>query len=333
MREVKKGEKVVLSEKQTKSLLSYLYDTYHKFIKVMLHDEQPVVKDTQSLSLPEKAIKIINESKYRSLDTEGRPGGLIEFNENIRPVIIGDLHGAFENLSGIVEKNKDDLDQGRAYILILGDLVHDDEVGFLREMGPSLKVIDYVFNLIIKYPERIFILRGNHDTFDENLVRHGINQGAELLCHILEKRGIEFAKNVEIFFDSLPVFFIGGEFVAAHAGPVRGGITRDQLVNIRKYKTKYRELIWNRVNEFVGSIPNNKEYGESDIRATLKKINRSVQTTFIVGHNPRWVSEDDSGVWLNILGIKNHHVVYSSKRTNAAYLTIEEGGFVVRFGR
>ncbi len=66
------------------------------------------------------------------------------------------------------------------------------------------------------------------------------------------------------FFDSLPLFVIHRHFLAVHAGPARGGITRNELVNVRHFENYLWQLTWNRLNE-TRSTPSMKEYGPDDL--------------------------------------------------------------------
>jgi hypothetical protein len=137
---------------------------------------------------------------------------------------------------------------------------------------------------------------------------------------LLRERGPEYTEAIDRFFESMPVFIIGDGFVITHAGPPRGGICRDELVNIRKYPEKLHQLMWTRVNEFHGN-PSLKEYGEKDIRLALELLDVPSDTQFIVGHNPIWSDGNKIGVWLNVIGIQGHHILYSGYGSQAPYIT------------
>jgi hypothetical protein len=120
------------------------------------------------------------------------------------------------------------------------------------------------------------------------------------------------------------VFIIGSHFVITHAGPPHGGISRDELVNIKRYPEKKHQLVWTRVNEFHGT-PSVKEYGENDIRLALDILDMPADTHFIVGHNPIWSDGNKIGAWLNVIGIRNHHILYSGYGSAAPYITFIDG--------
>jgi len=281
-----------------------------------------------------KILTILNKNKFRPLDNHGNCGGLVELPDKLKSIIVGDLHACKENLMSILEHegNEQDIRKGRAVLILIGDTVHNDQTGELRQMASSLEMIEYVFELFLQFDEHIIYLRGNHDSFDELLVKSGIQQGCEFRNHVQDQRGKAYADLVEQFFESLPVFLIGRGFVVAHAGPVRGGTYREQLIEIYSDLDKYHQLMWNRINEYRGT-PNNKEYAEYDIRRTLEKLDLPEDTHFIVGHNPLWNTGNDTGVWMDVLGIKNHHILYSGSNTRAPYMVFEKGKLVLNYAR
>jgi len=90
------------------------------------------------------------------------------------------------------------------------------------------------------------------------------------------------------------------------------------------------QFMWNRVNEFHGN-PSPKEYGETDIRMTLETLGLPPLTHFIVGHNPLWNDGGTTGLWENVIGIKNHHIIYSGSGSKAPYYTLEGGALKAKF--
>ena len=72
-----------------------------------------------------------------------------------KATIIGDVHGQFYDLHDILKRfyNADDPD---AKLLFLGDYVDRGAWG--------TEIVLLLFTLKIKYPDRIFLLRGNHES-------------------------------------------------------------------------------------------------------------------------------------------------------------------------
>jgi hypothetical protein len=275
-------------------------------------------------------VELVNETPGRPKDGRGRPGGLVELPKTHTSVIVGDLHGAREHLLRILEHggNEQGLAGGTRILILVGDTVHNDQTGMLREMSSSLETLEEVFSLFLRFPNRVVYVRGNHDSFDEGLVKSGIRQGAEFRAYVVAARGEKYAALVEKFFDALPVFVIGEGFVVAHAGPVRGGSSREELIEVHSDPDRYLQLQWNRINEFGGTA-NRKEYDGYDVRKTIERLRLPARTHFIVGHNPLWNTGNTSGLWRNVLGIENHHILYSGANTQAPYLSFTAGKLTV----
>jgi len=284
------------------------------------------------VALVTRAVEVSGSWPGRLPDDDGEPGGLIEMPPDVRPIVIGDLHANLENLIAIIDHdgNREDFESGRASLLFIGDAVHDDRTGHMRDMNSSISILDYILRLIVEHPRNVYYIRGNHDTFDPRLRKSGIAQGLEFRDAMIAMHGAEYAAAVGRFFESLPVFIIGEGFVMTHAGPPRGGLVREEIVNIKRYPEKYHQLMWNRVNEYNGT-PSPKEYGESDVRLVLHLLDMPPETQFIVGHNPLWNDGNTSGVWMDVIGIRGHHILYSGSGSKAPYFTREDGSLVAKF--
>lgn len=288
-------------------------------------------KRYEGLALVERAVEVVLSYPGRPKDSRGRPGGLLELPDGQRPIIIGDLHANVEHLRAILSHhgNEAELAGGTAYALIVGDTVHDDRTGCMKDMSGSLVMLDEVLSLLVRYPGRVFYLKGNHDTFDERLRKSGIAQGVEFRKALLAARGADYVDAIQRFFDALPQFAIGPGFVVTHAGPPRGGCSRNDLIEVASNPDLSMQLMWNRVNEFHG-MPSAKEYGAADVAATRERLGLPADTHFIVGHNPLWGDGGRTGVWPDVIGIKHHHIIYSGSGSRAPYFTLENGHLVVR---
>lgn len=290
-------------------------------------------KRTQDIGaeLADRAISVSAKWPGRTLDDEGAPGGLIELPAGVRPIIVGDLHANLEHLLAIIEheSNRKELDSGAASLIIVGDAVHDDRTGYMKDMRSSVDILDFILKLIVDHPDNVYYIRGNHDTFDARLRKSGIAQGLEFRDALAAAHGESYAEAVGRFFESLPMFIIGEGFIVTHAGPPRGGLVRDEIINIKRYPEKYHQLMWTRVNEFRGN-PSPKEYDEKDVRLVLELLELPPETHFIVGHNPLWNDGNNVGVWMDVIGIKGHHIIYSGSGSRAPYFTLVDGALVLK---
>ncbi len=296
--------------------------------------EEKAAPEPFSNKLAERAIAAVLGHRERVKDSQGKPGGLLDLPKGKRPIIIGDLHACVDHLHCILGhgSNRADLEKGTAYLLFLGDILHDDRTGHMRETDDSLKMLNDVLGLLATYPDRVFYLRGNHDTFDERLRKSGVPQGTVFHDALLKASNTDFVKLVSQWFDALPYVAIGGSFMAVHAGPVRGGCCREEIIDIQRRPDYALQFIWNRVNEFHGTA-SPKEYCGADIVQTIEKLGLAPGTHFIVGHNPLWNDGGTSGFWQDVIGIKNHHILYSGSGSRAPYLTVEEGALKVEYSK
>ncbi len=268
---------------------------------------------------------IPQEIRPRTID--GEPGGLLDLTRAGKDIyILGDLHGTINNLKASLETDQleQKIEKDQAILLLLGDLIHDDRVGLLTNMQPSLDTFEHTVDLINRFPHNVFIIRGNHDTFDEQVVKSGIPQAELFRQYLLEQRGREYVQVVQEFFSALPLVFLGDSFLAIHAGPVRGGASREHLVEIYRYAEDMFQLMWNRINQ-IGSVPNNKEYGPDDIHKAKELLGYNSESYFIVGHNPLLDRGGDDSIWFDVMGVKNYIITYNALPESCPILLFRNG--------
>jgi len=300
-------------------------------MKQNLNKESAPAGKFEGVALVHHVIDLMGHSPGRLPDSEGNPGGLIVLPQGVRPIIIGDLHANREHLRLILdfETNRQDLDSGRAVCILVGDALHDDRTGHMKDMESSLGILDDVFQLFLRYPKNVYYIRGNHDSFDERLRKSGISPGLEFKNALLRTQGPDYVHAVGEFFEAMPYFIIGDGYVITHAGPPHGGVVREELINIKKYPEKLHQLLWNRVNEFHGT-PSLKEYSEKEIRLVLNLLGLPEDTHFIVGHNPIWSDGNKVGIWKDVIGIKNHHILQSGYGSQAPFITFDGKTMIVK---
>jgi hypothetical protein len=262
---------------------------------------------------PGKALKtirkmnvLLQKEPFRPLNTNGESGGLVEISGKATPVIVGDLHGQVDNLLKILSENclLDCLRMKTANLIILADAIHSENVDEMDKFETSMLIMDLIFQLKLKFPENVFYLRGNHDSFDPEINKNGFLQGVLFKETLLRHRGPEYVQEMEICYDRLPYIICSDTFIACHAGPPRNGVTKEDLINIVNNKKLAKELTNNRLERT--NYP--AGYSKRDVKK-LRKCLELPKTRFIVGHTPM---DPFGSFWLNAGAINHHHIIYSA---------------------
>jgi hypothetical protein len=197
------------------------------------------------------------------------------------------------------------LDAGRATLVILGDAVHPEGDSALDEMESSMLMMDLILKLKVRFPQQVFYLRGNHDSFSEEISKHGVPQGLLWEKTLRKHRGKAYKKEMSRFYELLPYVAYSRHFVACHAAPPVSSTSLDKIINIKTNRNLYNELADNRLRQ--ANRPSG--YTKSDVKRFRKCLGLAKNTPVIVGHT--CLSLDDT-LWENVNDIENHYVVYSS---------------------
>lgn len=267
----------------------------------------------------------------RPVDARGRPGALVELPALERLVVVGDIHASGPSLEAILRDSgiEDELRGGRARLVFLGDLVHDDRPGHLDRMASSVAMLGRLCSLISKYPEGVIWLRGNHDGFDPPLTKGWVHQGEAFRIEVEALGGAALRESVQVFFDALPLVALGESIVMVHAGPPRGGMRREDIVGALPGSSLAQELVWNR----IAMVPGERgSYSPDDVRGSLLAFGLEEGSAFVVGHNPLWSRGGATGLWPNV-GLRGHHILYSGALGHSPWLNMEGGRLVANFAR
>lgn len=197
------------------------------------------------------------------------------------------------------------MEEGRASLVILGDAVHREDKGFYEEMESSMLIMDLIFKLKLHFPEQVFYILGNHDSFSNEIGKAGIPQGGLWGKAIRDARGKEYLKEMERFYTLLPLLAYSRSFVACHAAPPVSQPNLQTLINGRNDSKLCRELTCNRLR--APHRPGG--YSKGDIKRLRKCLEVAPDTPMIVGHTPLSL---DQTVWEKVGDIKNHYIVYGS---------------------
>ncbi|MBL3598281.1 MAG: metallophosphoesterase [gamma proteobacterium endosymbiont of Lamellibrachia anaximandri] len=260
-----------------------------------------------ALSLIRRVNKVMEKEAYRVEDDSGQPGGVVELPSGTTPILLGDLHTKADNLLVILSQSGflKALKKGNATLVILGDAVHCEDAGKLEGMDSSILIMDLIFKLKLRFPRQVFYLRGNHDSFSEEIGKQGVPQGLLWEKALVKSRGKAYRNEMARFYELLPYIAYSKNFIACHAGPPTRSTSRQELVNIRQHPKLIREVTHNRIRR-----PNSPSgYFRREVKKFRKYFDLAPDTPVIVGHTP--MSSDDT-LWENVGDIDNHYVVYAS---------------------
>ena len=250
---------------------------------------------------------LMNEVGHRK-DALGNPGAVLELPDHVTPILVGDLHAQLDNLLTILTQNAvlDSLEKGSAALIILGDAVHPEAPGKLDDMESSLLMMDLIFRLKLTFPDNVFYIIGNHDSFLHEIMKKGVPQGLLWEKQVLSSRGEEYKTELELFYQQSPLLVLAKDFIACHAGPPRKKISRQGLIDAHQFPDIVHDMTWSRIR--TTAFP--AGYTRSDVRQFRKGLEVDSYIPFIVGHHPFSIDET---LWLNVGDINQHHVVISSR--------------------
>jgi len=236
-------------------------------------------------------IRLVDEVTSRLANEDGRvgelqvKGRLVHVPPGGELVVVGDLHGDLESLqhvleeSGFIEKCR----RGRdIYVVFLGD--YGDRGAY------SPEVYYVVLSLKEMFPERVVLLRGNHEG-PEDLLPYP----HDLPDHLHRKfgrDGIDAYRKIRPLFDQLyNAALIGNTFVLVHGGvPSRAKSIDDVAYAHERHPAEphLEEILWSDpVEGLEGTYPSPRGagliFGPDVTQRFLEMLNASV---LVRGHEP-----------------------------------------------
>jgi len=247
------------------------------------------------LKLTDRTISVLRDESRQSRNwrTVGR---LMELPAVGEAIVVGDIHGDLEtltdilNVSGFVKKAQ----HGQSSVLIfLGDY---GDRGLL-----SPEVYFVVMTLKTSFPERVILLRGNHEGPDDLLA-----SPHDLPMHLHNKFGERsteaYAKLKQLFSQLSTAVTIGESCVLLHGGvPSQAKSVEDIAYAHLKHpmESHLEEILWSDPEESLkGTQPSprgaGRLFGQDVTERFLKMMNSSI---LVRGHEPA-----DSGFKINHAG-------------------------------
>lgn len=230
------------------------------------------------LRLVERTITALEheDPAVRPADALGLSGGLVRLDPNLPTLIIPDLHARTEFFHAMTLARPlgrltvlEELEAGNLQVLCLGDGFHSERRGQERwqdafreyshewkkhkamdaEMRESLALMEMVMQMKCAYRERFHFLKGNHENImnEEGNGNHPFRkfsfEGEMVKSYVVAFYGEEFLRTYALFERSLPLFAIGGKFLASHAEP-QEFYGEDDIVNARVRADVVLGLTW-----------------------------------------------------------------------------------------
>lgn len=278
---------------------------------------------SKALDSLRKVNDLLRNEVFRSTNSAGNPGGLVELPPKTTPVIVGDLHAQVDNLLKILSENclLDCLRMKTATLILLGDTIHSEVAGEVDSFETSMLMTDLLIMLKLRFPTNFFCLRGNHESFSPEIHKNGVLQGEQFKEMLLDSRGRDYVNSLEHFYELLPYAICSEDFFACHAGPPRWETKKEDLLEIAANKKLINELTNNRMSK--PNLPGG--YTKGDIKRFRKSLGLTSKANFIVGHTPM---DPFGSYWFNAGGIKKHHIIYSAHTEGASLLINSKGSFM-----
>ena len=159
-----------------------------------------------------------------------------------RQIAIGDIHGCIELLRDLLEYQIK-FDPATDELIFLGD--------YIDRGTDSKKVVEYLSNLKDAYPDRVILLKGNHELLayraflsdSKNELFFWAMEGAQYT--IKSFGGFEQAREILMpFINSLQIYYETADFIFVH-----GGIPSGKTIET----SSEEELLWERdLESYVG---------------------------------------------------------------------------------
>jgi len=265
--------------------------------------------------------------RLRPRDMRGEPGGLVIIEDVRRAIVVGDLHGRYDNLEHILrdKNNLADIMAGDAHLIFTGDAVHPRfaSVNNPAAYEDSFCVMLLIMTLKAENPFNVHYLIGNHDhahVGGARANRGSVPQDVLFEKYAVEKFGSEVFGRYRQFVQDSPITAKlkapNGWLLIVHAGLTPRVLSEQGLVNIfikGRQGPEIQELLWSRNYD----------------RATMEKCLSNLNAKFIIaGHtNPTKDRESKYGITVIAEGVFAHvhdlQVVLNAQRNVFGYMDID----------
>ena len=249
---------------------------------------QSIIAQQAGPAVIERAVKALKpySEKVRPHDLRGNPGGLVVVDDCKRAIVVGDLHGRYDNLVNILrdKNNLEEILAGEAHLVFTGDAVHPRSSAMNNSAAyeDSFCTMLLIMTLKAENPFNVHYLIGNHDhshVGGRPASRGEVRQDMMFEKFIIEQFGASVLEHYREFVRFSPVALKvkapNGYVLMVHAGLTERVLNEQGLINILVKGPQGRELtelLWSR---------------RYDDREMIARCLANVGARFmIVGHTP-----------------------------------------------
>lgn len=252
------------------------------------------------------------KTDYRPSASDGSPGGLLDFQQDLLPVIVvPDLHARPFFLLNILKYKLSDgdsvfdsLKKKKIRLIFVGDILHTEKNTYERweaaslefqeglytgpaisaEMQEGLSLLCGLMQLKLMFPENCHILKGNH----ENIYNHTgdgdygfrkyADEGNMCRLFIQEYYGDDILYMIHMFEKNLPLMFLGNKCLVSHAEPL-SAYKKEEIINARLDAEIVAGLTWTE----------NDAASEGSVKNTILNLINQDDTgdyVYLGGHRP-----------------------------------------------
>jgi protein phosphatase len=206
-----------------------------------------LVKNVSAIQLQERSGGVTGDSIVKE--------GLVKVKQGRKLILVGDLHGDLQSLVLILQRSGF-LDDLSSIIIFLGD--------YGDRGKESVEVYCVILYLKTRYPDRVILMRGNHEGPDS----------MPFYPHDLpDQFSIKFGNAGQLIYMKLRSLFdlmyhgviLENSYLILHGGVPISFNTIDDIATANKTNAETRyleEILWNDPREIDGSEPSARGYGK-----------------------------------------------------------------------